>query len=696
MTEVAQLKPSDPGAPVLAVDRLTVSYRRRGIVGRVVRDLSFEVAPGEAYGLVGESGCGKSTVAMTLMRYLPANATIESGEIRFCGEDLLRANASTLQSWRGARIAMVYQDPSSSLNPTMRVGDQIAEVYRYHKGLPETHAAEAARDMLSRVLITDPELVSRRFPHELSGGQQQRVVIAMALAANPQLLVLDEPTTGLDATVEAEVLDLVEELRQQFEAAIIFISHNLAIVSRICDRVGVLYGGRLVEEGLARDVFRSPRHPYTLGLLRCVPRLDANKSGNRLRGIPGRPPSPWEVERGCIYLPRCPLASPVCEVGFPAPVAFANAHTAHCNFADAVPELEKPASASPSSVGHAGRSPLLKVEELVKTYGKGRRSVTAVAGITFELRTGEVLGLVGESGSGKSTVAKCIAGLTDATSGTIIFGDVQLSRRAYRRDKTLRRSVQMVFQNPDTELNPKHTVRRILLRSIKLLREGKSSSERNEVLRSLVRAVQLEGIDLSARPPRLSGGQRQRVAIGRALASAPRLILCDEPASALDVSVQAGILNLLADVQVSSGASYIFISHDLAAVRYLADQVAVMYLGQLVDIGSARAVFEAPQHPYTETLLSALTDDVFASKDLRRLKLAGSPPSVANPPSGCRFHTRCPRYLGSICSDVEPPWQETSDKKYRCHIPAAELRAAQRGSRDRATTSQAEGNAATQ
>jgi peptide/nickel transport system ATP-binding protein len=675
----------------VAVEGLTVSYRRRGVPARVLSDVSFEVAPGEAYGLVGESGCGKSTIAMALMRYLPENAVVEAGRILFCGEDIMAASESWLQHWRGKRIAMVYQDPLSSLNPSMRVGHQVAEVYRYHGGLNRSDALDAAAGMLERVHIPDPGLVLKRYPHELSGGQQQRVVIAMALAANPQLLVLDEPTTGLDATVEAEVLDLVEELRNAFEASIIFISHNLGIVSRLCDRIGVIYGGRLVEEGTSEQVFGDPRHPYTVGLLRCVPRFEKHKNDNRLEGIPGLPPIPGEHVAGCVYAKRCPLSREVCLNQPPPLLEVGGRHATRCLFPDEVPALTRAETVVVTSArASTSPGPLLEVRDLVKTYRSRGRQITAVSEVSFAVGEGEVFGLVGESGSGKSTLAKCIVGLTAPTSGEMTFAGRPLVQRAYRHDADLRRSVQMVFQNPDTELNPQHSVRRILLRSIRLFGAGRSKDEREQRLLDLVSSIRLQGLDLTTKPGRLSGGQRQRVALGRALAGSPRLVVCDEPASALDVSVQAGILNLLADIQLAGGVSYILISHDLVAVHYLADRIGVMYLGQLVDVGTAEAIFTPPHHPYTEGLLSSIP--VLGTGRRRRIRSAGLVPSIADPPSGCRFHTRCPRYLGDICKTIEPPWQAADGNMYRCHIPPHELVAAQgEASADRSSDETANG-----
>jgi peptide/nickel transport system ATP-binding protein len=665
-----------PNSIARAVDiaNLTISYRRRGRRFRVVSDLSLHIKPGEAYGLVGESGCGKTTVAMALMRYLPPNAIVEGGHILVGGEDLLTLSETRLRAWRGNRMAMVYQDPGSSLNPSMRVGAQVAEVYRLHRGLGRGEALNAAEVMLEKVQITDRRRVMHRYPHQLSGGQQQRIVIAMALATDPDLLVLDEPTTGLDATVEAGVLDLVEQLRDEFDASILFISHNLGVVGRMCERVGVLYAGRLIEEGTARDIFAAPRHPYTLALMRCVPRLGMRKDSMRLDPIPGSlPPLGAEIP-GCVYADRCPIARDRCRVDPPPLYSTNGAHVAACHFHDEVPDIPPSAESAPAVVEGTGGSVLLKVDELVKTYRSAADEVAAVAGVSFEVARGETFGLVGESGCGKSSLAKVLVGLVDSTSGSIEFEGNDVSSTAQRASRDLRRKVQMVFQNPDTALNPRHSVRRILGRALKLLagiRPGRAQQERMVQLASSVR---LEPRHLEIRPAALSGGLKQRVAIARAFAGTPRLVICDEPVSALDVSVQAAILNLLVDLQIQQDVSYVFISHDLALVRYLADRIGVMYLGQLVDIGTAAAVFEPPHHPYTEALASAIpTLDLEAPR--RRIKLEGTLPSPADPPTGCRFHTRCPRCLGEICRTQEPPWRgDPAGNMYRCHIPPNELR----------------------
>jgi peptide/nickel transport system ATP-binding protein len=639
----------------------------------VLTDISFTIKPGEAYGLVGESGCGKTTVAMSLMRYLPPNAVVESGTITFGGDDLFAADERTLRRWRGDRMAMVYQDPGTALNPTIRIGDQIAEVFRFHRGMDKREALEAAAHMVSTVQISDATRVLRRYPHELSGGQQQRIMFAMALATDPDLLVLDEPTTGLDATVEAEVLDLVENLRDQFNTSILFVSHNLGIVARMCERVGVLYAGRLIEQGNARDVFRDPRHPYTLALLRCVPRLGMRKDTDQLDPIPGSLPPLGADLPGCVFADRCPIAREACVQSPPELVPVGEGHTARCFFHEEVPDIPPMAAVTQDDAAPVPDEVLLQVSDLVKTYRFSGTEVVAVGGVDVEIKRGEVFGLVGESGSGKTSFAKCIVGLIDVTSGKLSFEGMDVSKPAGKRPGEARRRLQMVFQNPDNALNPTHSVRAILRRSLKLLAGVRGRDQQDEQMTELARSVRLEPRHLDVRPSALSGGLKQRVAIARSFAGSPAMVLCDEPTSALDVSVQAAILNLLVDLQRRQGVSYVFISHDLAVVRYVSDTIGVMYLGKLVDIGPAERVFASPHHPYTEALLSAIPSfDADAARP--RIKLSGVLPSASDVPSGCPFHTRCPRVLGEVCRTETPPWQEDADgHRYRCHIPADEL-----------------------
>ena len=596
--------PEPSPQPALEVENLDVSYIVRGVPRAVLRSVSFTVAPGEAYGLVGESGCGKSTTAYAALRYLPRNGVITGGRALIDGTDVTHLSAGQLQRLRATRVSMVYQDPGSALNPTLKVGPQVEEAFTV-LGLSGAH--ERALEALNRVRIADARQVMDRYPHQLSGGMQQRVVIAMALACDPQLLVLDEPTTGLDATVEAEVLDLVQSLRTETGAALLLIAHNLGVIRRMCDRVGVMYAGKLVEEGPAREVFDQPRHPYTVGLLRCLPRRGARKEHRRLQTIPGFLPQIGEPLPACVFVDRCPLATDICSQDPPPLVPVGDGRVSRCHHTDRIDEIPEPVYddlAAPAAA--AASEPVLQLVNVSKTFKQGNQQVYALADIDLELRAGETLGLVGESGSGKTTLAKAVLGIhAPDEGGTMTLDGDQLGGTVGQRGSDEKRSIQIVFQNPDSALNRSHSVRYILTRSLKKLARL-TGDQAEQKLEQLGEQVRLTPRHFDMKPAQLSGGLKQRVAIARAFAGGPRIVVCDEPTSALDVSVQAAILNLLADLQRDEGSSYIFISHDLNVVRYLSDRIAVLYLGRIQELGSAETVFNGPHHPYTEALLSAV------------------------------------------------------------------------------------------
>ena len=666
--------PAGP-APALDVSHLDVTYRVRGQDRLALRDVSFRIGRGESYGLVGESGSGKSTVALALVRYLPSNGRVSAGTISINGLDPLSMGASALRDLRARTVSMVYQEPGRALNPSLRVGRQIAEVFRI-AGEPSDAATASAEEMLRKVQISDPGRVMRRYPHELSGGMAQRALIAMALAVSPSLLILDEPTTALDATVEAEVLDLVAALRQEFDTSVLFISHNLAVIAKMCDRVGVLYAGELVEEGPARTVFENPRHPYTVGLLRCIPRRGQRKDTDRLDTIPGFLPTPGHTVTGCIFAPRCALAADRCRESAPPFFPVDEMRTSRCYFHEQAPDLPR---ATPASVGvlegNRAGDPLVVVEGLSKTFTGG---VQALAGVDLSIRQGETLGLVGESGSGKTTLARVLLGLTAPDQGSVVtLHGKPLSPDARRRPREILRALQIVFQNPDSALNRRHTVRALISRPLSRL-AGLSGAQLRDRLADLIASVRLEDRHLPLRPSQLSGGLKQRVAIARAFGGGPEVVVCDEPTSALDVSVQAAILNLLADLQKAERVTYLFISHDLGLVRYLSDRIVVLYLGRVMEVGPAETVFAGPHHPYTEALFSAVPS--LDGQRPARIRLAGEIPSAADPPTGCVFHTRCPRRLTTgICESTEPPLlEEEPGHQIRCHIPLAELRNLQR------------------
>ncbi|HET9720156.1 MAG TPA: dipeptide ABC transporter ATP-binding protein [Solirubrobacteraceae bacterium] len=658
-------------AAALAVENLEIAYRVRGRPQRVVRDVSFRVGRGESYGLVGESGCGKSTIALAIVRYLARNGRVAGGAVSIDGRDVLAMNANQLRQLRASTVSMVYQEPGRALNPTLRVGRQVAEVFEIG-GVARSQALERSEEMLSRVRIADPGDVMRRFPHQLSGGMLQRVVIAMALAAQPSLLILDEPTTALDATVEAEVLDLIAALREEFHTSLLFISHNLGVIARMCDRVGVLYAGEMVEQGPARAVFNDPRHPYTVGLLRCIPRRDTLKAHRALDTIPGFLPAPGQITAGCIFADRCGLAEARCREETPPLYEAEPGRQARCHFHERAQTLPRATAAGTEAAPERSLQPLIQASNVSKTFRSTGETVHGLVGVDLELRAGETLGLVGESGSGKTTLARVLLGLSEPDSGaTIRLGDQELAGLATRRTHEQQKALQIVFQNPDSALNRRHSVRRLISRALAQL-GGYHGHALVERLSKLISEVRLSERHLAMRPVQLSGGLKQRVAIARAFAGDPRIVVCDEPTSALDVSVQAAILNLLTDLQRREQVTYLFISHDLGVVRYLSDRIAVLYLGRIMEIGPAERVFSGPHHPYTEALLSAVP--TLEDTDRERIRLEGEIPSAAHPPSGCVFHTRCPRYLGSICEETEPELQESEPgHAIRCHIPLEEL-----------------------
>jgi peptide/nickel transport system ATP-binding protein len=660
-------------AAALAVADLDVAYTVRAIDRPVLRGLTFTVEEGASYGLVGESGCGKSTAALAAMRYLPRNGKVTDGSIHVAGRDLLRMSPADVRALRATSVSMVYQNPGAALNPSIRIGDQIAEAFRI-LGASGDEARARTEAILGKVQISDPARVMRRYPHQLSGGMQQRVVIAMALAKDPTLLILDEPTTGLDATVEAEVLDLVSALRHEFRTSVLFISHNLGVIARMCETVGVLYAGRLVEEGPAQQVFEDPRHPYSVGLLRCIPRRGVRKDRHRLDTIPGFLPPLGAHLPACVFVDRCGLAQEICRQEEPPFHLLGGGRFSRCHFYERAHELPRTVPdqpAKPSANGAA--TEVVRADSLGKTFRQEGQEIKALENVALAIRRGETLGLVGESGSGKTTLARLLLGLTPPDPGAVVELDgAALAPTIAERGSEQIRAIQIVFQNPDAALNRRFSVRRIVGRAVtKLL--GARGGDRDTRVRDLAHSVRFDTRLLSARPAQLSGGLKQRVAIARAFAGEPEVVVCDEPTSALDVSVQAAILNLLADLQSERGVTYLFISHDLGVVRYLSDRIAVLYLGRVMEVGDAETVFSPPHHPYTEALLSAVPSlDVEREE---RIRLEGDIPSAANPPSGCVFHTRCPRKWGEICEREDPPLKEVEPGHLlRCHIPLEELR----------------------
>jgi peptide/nickel transport system ATP-binding protein len=684
---------ADEAAPVLKLEDLAVAYKVRDGEIEAVEDVSFEIKRGETHGIVGESGCGKSTVAWAVVNFLGNNGYVKRGSIKFQGRELVGIVGEELRQLRGDQIAMVYQDPMQALNPSMRLGDQMKEVLTVHRGISDQEAEKHCIEMLERVYMPDAANVMNRFPHQISGGQQQRVVIAMALLNNPALLIMDEPTTALDVTVEAAVLDLIAKLRREFDTAIMYITHNLGVVARVSSRVGVMYAGEMVERATVEEIYRNPKHPYTQGLIRCVPKLGADKAGSVLYPIRGRVPPPDSRPVGCVFGPRCDYFRDLCREERPELRQVSSGSWVRCHFAEEIDPAQWTPSEDilpPSITAEEARGePILQLRDLKKYYevqgsslkdmlGLGeKRYVKAVENANFDLPKGRTLGIVGESGCGKSTLVKTIIGLESSTAGEAEFMGLDITGDISTRSEQLIQELQMVFQNPDSTMNPAYTVGQQIGRPMQRFGTVPRDQIRDEVIK-LLQAMRLGENYYDRLPRQLSGGEKQRVGIARALASHPDLVLCDEPVSALDVSVQAAILNLLLEIQQEYGTTMIFIAHDLSVVRFFSDYVGVMYLGQIMEIGPAEAIYAPPYHPYTEALLSAvpIPDPAVEQKHIR---LEGGVPSAIAPPSGCRFHTRCPRREfmpdgGKLCETEVPPWREVGEEhRIFCHLPLETL-----------------------
>jgi peptide/nickel transport system ATP-binding protein len=673
---------ASPGTPILECRNLSISYSSRGGDVPAVVDFNLDLRTGEAHGLVGESGSGKSTVALAIMRHLGPAGRVVRGQILFQGRDILAMGAEELRRIRGAAIAMIYQEPMASLNPSMTVGEQLIEVPMYHDGVGRRAAGELARAMLARVQLADTDRIMRSYPHQISGGQQQRIVIAMALLSNPQLLLLDEPTTALDVTVEAGIVDLIRSISEEFGTSMLYISHNLGLVRETCNRITVMYSGQAVEVGPILSVFGDMRHPYTRGLFAAIPTIGADKTSRPLVAIPGQLPPPLERPKGCVFGPRCAsFAAGRCDSGPIAlePVSLGaglrgvSEHLTRCVRVDEIDWDTPPRTRAAEAAATHGEV-LLKVNDLTKRY----RQVLANDGVTFEVRRGETVAIVGESGCGKSTFARILTGLTQATSGSIRMEGLELTQLPVsRRTRDTIRSLQMVFQNPFDTLNPAHTVGSQIARVIRKFGVERDELRIRQRVLELLDLVKLPREFAERRPRQLSGGQKQRVGLARAFAGNPTIVVADEPLSALDVSVQAAVTNLLLDIQRQRSTTLLFISHDLSLVHYLSDRVIVMYLGQIMEQGRTQEVFAPPYHPYTEALLAALPvpDQQFAK---RKVVLSGEIPSASNPPAGCRFSTRCAYRMPGTCDVVPPVVQEFAPQhRIACHLPRSQLQAMQ-------------------
>jgi peptide/nickel transport system ATP-binding protein len=687
--------------PVLRVSTLRTEIVRPGLTVRAVDGVSLDIAAGECLGLVGESGCGKTMTARSIMRLLPRGGVITAGSVTLAGTELTQLTDRDMQSVRGRDIGMVFQDPASFLDPTMTIGRQISESVVVHAGADRAAAASRAVDTLGMVRMPDPERVAALYPHQLSGGMLQRAMIAAALACGPRLLIADEPTTALDVTIQRDILELIGDLRRQLGMAVLLVTHDLGVIAGRTERVAVMYGGRIVEHADTAAVFADPRHPYTEALLDALPEL-ADPDARSLYSIPGRPPARAQVLPGCSFAPRCRYASDWCASHEPGLEEDHPGHAYACFFpVGAVTGVPADGAGRRRSSWTAGRArvraglrgtgtasgpaaPLLEVTGLVKDYPittglAGRRTgvVSAVAGVSFEIGTGQTLGLVGESGCGKTTVARLLVGLERASEGSVVFRGTELTRLSRRQLREHQPGIQLMFQDAFASLDPRMRVHSILSEPLAIQKTIRRRGHRRQVTR-ILDEVGLPPEAAGRYPREFSGGQRQRLALARALIQRPALIVADEPVSALDVSVQAQILNLMRKLQRQYNLSYLFISHDLSVVRYMADVIGVMYLGKLVEVGPAEDICTAPGHPYTAALIDAVPVVTGGPRSLavpahaNGHPPAGAPPLATAPPSGCRFRTRCP-LAADICAEAEPPLRphEAPGQFVACHFPLA-------------------------
>ncbi len=646
---------ADAAAPLLSVRDLHVSFHTsRGIV-RAVEGISYDVKRGEMLAIVGESGCGKSVSSLAVMGLLTKpSGRVERGQILFEGRDLLKLSDEQMREIRGRDISMIFQEPMTSLNPVLSIGLQVMEPLLIHLNMTEAEARARAVELLTLVGITDPDRRLEQFPHQMSGGMRQRIMIAIGLACNPKLIIADEPTTALDVTIQAQILELMKDLSRRLGIAMVIITHNLGIVARYADRVAVMYAARIVEKGTADDVFLKPRHPYAVGLMRSVPRLDQPR-GLRLETIEGLPPDLRNPPKGCRFAPRCPLKLGLCEAEAPQLTNVGTGHEAACHrsgdLAAGVRVFEPTQVGESHAIDMTGR-PLLAVAHMKKYFDVTRRvswrksekgQVKAVDDVSFAIRRGETLGLVGESGCGKTTIGRTVLRLETPTSGEISFDGSDIAAFSQADMKPVRRKMQVVFQDPFSSLNPRMTVGQIIAEPMLVHGLVRTDAEAKARIDTYLTRVGLFPYMSERYPHEMSGGQRQRIGIARALAFEPELIVCDEPVSALDVSIQGQVINLLEDLKRQLGLTYLFIAHDLAVVRHISDRIVVMYLGRVMEIADRDELYARPLHPYTQALLDAAPiPDPVAERARTPRALKGEIPSPLNPPKGCVFHTRCP------------------------------------------------------
>ncbi len=655
--------------PVLEIKKLDVAYHTLTDTVVALKGVSLSVGKNEALGIIGESGCGKSTLFYAIMDYLPVNAS-RSGEILFKGEDLAQKTPKQMTEYRGSKIAMVYQNPYSSLNPSLTIGFQLEEVSMFHHGMSRSEARKAAVETLTDLHMGDAAGIVRRYPHQISGGMQQRICIAMALLCKPDLMILDEPTTALDVTTEAVILDIIGELKDKYNMSLIYISHDIGVVNKVSDRIAVMYRGEVVEFGNQHTIYKDPQHPYTRALINCMPRAGVLKENSRLNTIPGYVSRRSAAETGCPFVARCEKKNDTCEAKY-GMVERHPEHFSACDRAYATDIPDKVLTREKGSIPEgteAEHKTILKINNLYKYYGAPGKRIRALDGVELSLDRNSVLGVVGESGCGKSTMGHTVSGLIRPTRGKIIFDGTDISVSWRKRTPEVLKDIQLIFQNPGRSLNPSFTIESIIGRPMLKLLGIKSKQERRKLIVDILKKVDLGEEYLYRRPKQLSGGEMQRAAVARAFSIAPNLLVCDEPTSALDASVQASVLNLLVDLQKDSGASYIFISHDLNVINYLSDYIMVMYLGRICEYGTKTEVAGSPRHPYTEALLSAVPD-VDPSLKKGEIRLQGAPPNPTRKIKGCPFAGRCHRKVGAVCDNTPPPKVNFSDTHFAyCHI----------------------------
>ncbi|HEX5564946.1 MAG TPA: ABC transporter ATP-binding protein [Sporosarcina sp.] len=664
--------------PLLEVKDLQVSFHTQAGVVKAVRGVDFTINEGETLAIVGESGSGKSVTSKAIMKLLPDRiASYDGGQVLFDGQNLLEAPERRMEVVRGSEIAMVFQDPMTALNPTMTIGKQVAESVMKHQGLSKKEAKQRAIEILELVGIPEPATRVNQYPHQFSGGMRQRVVIAIAIACNPRLLIADEPTTALDVTIQAQILDLLKDIQKRMGTAIILITHDLGVVANMADKVAVMYAGKIVEEGTVNEVFYESQHPYTWGLLKSIPDLDAEEE---LYSIPGSPPDLLHPPVGDAFAVRNEFALAIDYKTQPPMFKVSDSHSAatwllHPKAPDLstviqVKERERVAVAKKRKSRIADLSPIIQVKDLRKHFHlSGNKHLRAVDGVSFDIHKGETLGLVGESGCGKSTTGRTIIRLYEPTGGEVYFDGEPIHGQLKKgQENRMKQKIQMIFQDPYASLDPRKKVLDSVAEGIDIHGLAASPKDRKDIVQNLLEIVGLNKEFMNRYPHEFSGGQRQRVGIARALAVNPDVIIADEPISALDVSIQAQVVNLLKDLQYENDLTYLFIAHDISMVKYISDRIGVMYLGNLVELAPTKALSEKPLHPYTQALMSAVpVPDPVEERGRERIVLTGDLPNPMNPPTGCRFRTRCP-YAMEKCKET-PIWKEAErDHWVACHL----------------------------